>query len=146
MTTTSPEERIELVRRGIQAYNAADTGALLRTLHPEVEIESSGELMNAGTYRGHDGYLSWVSHWHDAWEDFQQTPEEIVPVGERHVVVRMRSSGRGRGSGLDVAMTVGWTYEVRDRLCVYMAIHPTFEAALAQARDREGLTASEDAA
>jgi hypothetical protein len=57
---TSPEERVELVRQGLQAYNARDAGAVLRLLDPEIEIYNSVALMNAGTFQGHEGYLRWV--------------------------------------------------------------------------------------
>jgi ketosteroid isomerase-like protein len=135
------DRRVELLRRGIQAYNASDTGAVLRQLHPEVEIVNSDALLNSGTFHGHDGYLRWVGQWHEAWEQFQNIPEEIVPVGERHVVARVRGGGRGRASGLEVAMEVGWVYEMRDELCVFMSIQPSFEIAMAMAREREDLSA-----
>jgi ketosteroid isomerase-like protein len=138
---TSPDERVELVRRGLQAYNARDTGAVLRLFDPEVEIFSTDELMNAGTFRGHAGYVRWVRNWDEAWEDFQNTPEEIIAVGEHHVVARVRASGRGRGSGVEVGQMVGYVYEVREGLCVYMGLHPSFEEAVTVAREREGIAA-----
>jgi uncharacterized protein len=146
MAASSPEERIELVRRGIQAYNAADFGAMLVLVDPDVVIESSVELMNAGTFRGQDGLARWIGAWNDAWEDFQSSPEEIVPVGESHVVARIIGSGRGRGSGVEVSREVGYAYDVSDGRCVYMTIRPTFEEALAVARERERLTEREGAA
>jgi ketosteroid isomerase-like protein len=144
MEASSAARRVELLRKGIQAYNAHDRAALLALLDPEVEILNSGELPNAGTYQGHDGYRRWVAHWEDAWEDFQQLPVEIVPVGERHVVARIRGGGRGRGSGIEVSMELGWVYEMRNDLCVFMSIQPNFDAAMRLAREREGLPATED--
>jgi ketosteroid isomerase-like protein len=137
--TPSAGRRIEVLRRGIQAYNAGDTGGVLAVLDPEVECVNSEKLANAGTFHGHEGYRRWVAQWHEAWEDFQNIPEEIVPVGERHVVARVRGAGRGRNSGIEVAMEVGWVYELRDDLCVFMSVQPTFEEALALAREREGI-------
>jgi ketosteroid isomerase-like protein len=136
---TSPEERIELVRRAFQAFDAEDIEALLGLLHPDIEIVSSGELMNAGTFYGRGGYRRWMEEWREAWEDLQSHPEEIVPVGERHVVARVRSRGRGRGSGVEVSMEVGWAFEARDDSCVFMSLQPSFDAALRLARDREGI-------
>jgi ketosteroid isomerase-like protein len=139
--TSSGEKRVELLRRGIQAYNASDTGAVLALLHRDVVIVNSDALLNSGTFQGHDGYRKWVGQWHEAWELFQNIPEEIVPVGERHVVARVRGGGRGRASGLEVEMEVGWVYEMRDDLCVFMSIQPSFEVAMAMAREREGIAA-----
>ena len=136
---SSAEERIELVRRGFAAYNAGDTEAVFQLLHPEVEIYSSDELMNAGTFRGHEGYLTWVSRWNEAWEDFTNEPEEIEAVGDRHVVARVRATGLGRGSGIEVGQELAYIYDVRDGVCVYLGLHPSFDEALAAAREREGL-------
>ena len=138
---TTPEERIEVVRRGFQAYNASDTGAVLRLLDPDVEIHSTDELMNPGTFHGHAGYLRWVGQWDEAWEDFQNVPEEIEVVGERHAVARVRATGRGRGSGVEVGRTVAYLYDVRDGVCVYLALYANFDAALEAARGREGIPA-----
>ena len=138
---TSAEDRIELVRRGFQAYNARDAGAVFRLLDPDVEIYSTDELMNPGTFHGHEGYLRWIGQWEEAWEDFQNVPEEIQAVGERHAVARVRASGRGRGSGVEVGQTVGYLYDVREGVCVYLGLYGSFEAALGAARDREGLPA-----
>lgn len=138
MSPTPEERRIEVLRRGIQSYNAGDTGAVLASLAPDVVCETADGLGNPGRYHGHGGYREWVADWLEAWEDFQNEPLEIVPVGERHVVARVRGSARGRGSGIEVAMEVGWVYEMRDDLCVFMSVRPTFEQALAMAREREG--------
>jgi ketosteroid isomerase-like protein len=143
---TSAEDRVELVRRGFQAYNARDTGAVFRLLDPNVEIYSTHELMNPGTFRGHAGYLRWIGQWEEAWEDFQNVPEEIQAVGERHVVARVRASGRGRGSGVEVGQTLAYLYDVREGVCVYLGLYASFDAALDAAREREGQPASEDAA
>jgi ketosteroid isomerase-like protein len=142
---TSAEDRVELVRRGFQAYNARDTGGVFRLLDPDVEIYSTAELMNPGTFHGHEGYLRWIRQWDEAWEDFQNVPEEIQVVGERHAVARVRASGRGRGSGVEVGQTVGYLYDVREGACVYLGLYASFEAALDAAREREGQSASEDA-
>jgi hypothetical protein len=66
---------------------------------------------------------------------------ETVPVGERHVATRMHQTGVGRGSGLEVAMDAGWVAEFREGRCVHLGLHPSFEEALAVAREREGVEA-----
>jgi ketosteroid isomerase-like protein len=133
------DRRVEILRRGIQAYNARDTAALLALLDPEVEIVNSSQLPNAGTFHGHEGFRRWMAEWHEAWEDFQNLPKEVIPVGERHVVARVQGDGRGRGSGIEVSMEVGWVYEIRDDLCVFMSLQPSFDAAMSMARERTGL-------
>jgi uncharacterized protein len=136
---TSAEERIELVRRGFEAWNAGDVETTLELLDPEVEIYTAEGIVNSGTYKGHDGFMRWAQQWFEAWEEFHNELEEVVAVGDRHAVARSHQTGRGRGSGVEVEMDVGWTSEVRDRRAVYLALHPSFEDAMADARRREGL-------
>jgi ketosteroid isomerase-like protein len=137
---TSPEERIELVRRGFAAYNARDVDAIFRLLHPEIEIYASDELINAGTFHGHEGYVTWVSRWEEAWDDFTNEPVEITVVGDRHAAARVRASGRGRGSGIEVGQELGYLYDVRDGVCVYLGLFPSFEEARRVGEEREGAT------
>jgi uncharacterized protein len=138
---TSPEERLDLVRRGWEAYNAGDVAAIGDLLDPGIEIYASEGLMNSGTYNGHDGYFRWVSAWDEAWEEFVNEPEQVVAVGERHVVARTRARGIGRGSGVGVEQTLGYCYEVEQGRAVYLALLPSFEEAMSMAREREGLEA-----
>jgi hypothetical protein len=41
---------------------------------------------------------------------------------------------------------LGYLYDVREGVCVYLGLYASFEAALDAAREREGEPASEDAA
>ena len=62
------------------------------------------ELPNAGTYRGSDGFMTWLDQWLEAWEDFS------VEIGRRRARGRrprgrdMHQSARGKGSGIPVEM------------------------------------------
>ena len=136
-----PEQRVDLVRRGIEAYDAGDLEGALALLHPDVEIYAPPELINAGSFRGRDGFVRWAQHWDDAWESFEQRIDSIEPVGEDHAVAVVTQHAKGAGSGVEVTMTVGQLYGVRDGLCVFFGIYPDPQAAMADARTREGIDA-----
>ena len=53
------QRNIELTRRGFKAYNAGDYEAVVALLHPDVEVYADDELLNAGSFSGHDGFLRW---------------------------------------------------------------------------------------
>jgi len=55
--------------------------------------------------------------WDGAWEDMETVPEEFVDAGE-HVVVTVRYSARGRGSGIEYGERLHDVYTVRDGRCV----------------------------
>lgn len=137
MPTDRQQRNVDLARRGLEVYNRGDIDAVLKLFSPEVRVYSPPEFINSGMFHGHEGWLSWIGQWNEAWEAFDIRVDEVEPIGERFVVVRVRQEGRGRGSGISVEQDVVYLYEIRDELCVYLAIYPDRERALADIRQRE---------
>jgi ketosteroid isomerase-like protein len=134
---SSPEERVELLLAGWRAFEGGDVPTVLEYFDPEVEVFAPPEAGNPGTFHGHDGFLSWVGHWYEAWEDFSQELLEVEPVGERCVIADVRQVARGRSAGLELERTVSYVYELRAGKVVYMALFVDAEDARAAAVERE---------
>ena len=121
----------------MSAFNAGDMTAMLAALSEDVEVYASPEMVNAGQYSGHDGFVTWITAWTDAWEEIRAQVTDNSPVGERHVVVSAHQEGRGRG-GIEVSMDLAFLFDVNDQgLCSYLAMLPTPEEALRMAEERE---------
>jgi ketosteroid isomerase-like protein len=133
MEETRQRKLEELARRGIDAYNRGDVQALLELLDEEVEVYTPPELPNAGTYRGHEGFLQWANQWEEAWEEFRLEIERIDLVGERYVVVTVRQFGRGVGSGVEVEMRIAQLWEALEDKVTRLHYCPDRETALAAA-------------
>jgi ketosteroid isomerase-like protein len=133
----SPEQNVELARRGLQSWIDGDREAALETIAEDVEVLVPAELGNAGSYRGLEEFLRWNAEWEEAWSDFRMEILSAEPAGERHVVCLIRSRGRGAGSGVEVANELGWVMEVRDGRLGFLGLQPSRDDALAQARRRE---------
>jgi ketosteroid isomerase-like protein len=137
MATTS-EERERLARAGFEAFNAGDNAALLELLTEDVEVYASPELANPGTFHGHDGYLTWIRPWVDAWKGLDMAVTETETVGERHVIAEVHQVGHGR-AGIEVTMDVAFLFEAADGGRIgYIALVPDREQAFALAQEREG--------
>jgi hypothetical protein len=95
----TPDDRIALVSRTRELYNAGDLGAALEIFDPEVEVYSSPELANSGTFRGVDDLVRWITTWNEAWGSFRLDPVETVPAGEHHAVTRMHQTGSAAAAG-----------------------------------------------
>jgi ketosteroid isomerase-like protein len=132
-----PDERVELVRAGWRAFETGDSAAVLDFFDPEIEVYSPPEAGNPGTFHGHEGYLRWVGHWFDAWEDFSQEIVGVESVGERCVITDVRQVARGRTAGVQLERTVSYVYELRDGKVIYMALFVDADAARAMAAERE---------
>ncbi len=137
MTTSDQQRNVGLARRGMEAYNRGDIDEVLELFSPEVEVYAPQEFMNAGVFHGREGWLKWIGQWNEAWGSFDIRVDRVEPLGERFVILDAHQVGRGRGSGVSVEQDVTYLYEISDGRCVYFAIHPDRQRALADARRRE---------
>jgi len=121
----------------MEAFNDGDMPGMLGLLAEDVEVYASPELVNAGQYRGHDGFVSWITAWMEAWEEIRTEILDNTPVGERHVVVAVHQEGRGRG-GIEVSMVIAFLFDVDEEgKCTYLAMLPTAKEGIEMAERRE---------
>jgi ketosteroid isomerase-like protein len=131
------EQREELARRGFEAVNAVDATAVVDLLAEDVEVFSSPELANPGTFHGHEGYLEWIQPWIEAWEGLNMEVTDTTLVGDRHVVADVRQTGQGR-AGIEVTMDVAFLFEAdEDGRAAFVGLLPDHGKAMALARQRE---------
>jgi ketosteroid isomerase-like protein len=103
------QENVEAVRQAFEHF--LQTGeAQLEFLDPEVEVYDH-DIPDAGTYRGHAGYLRWLADWGEAWDDFSMDAERWIDAGDQVVFV-FQLTARGRGSGVEVKRrdATVWTF------------------------------------
>jgi ketosteroid isomerase-like protein len=127
------EGNVEIARAALEAFNDGDVDRLVRLAAADIEIESSQDLANAGTFVGRDGYLAWVGQWMEAWGEFTVEPLDMEPVGERHVIARVLQRGKGRGSGIETSLETTYLYELRDGKIARFSIYLERADALAAA-------------
>jgi ketosteroid isomerase-like protein len=131
------EQRIALATAGMEAFNSGDVPGMLAAVSEDIEIFASPELVNSGTYRGHDGFVRWVNAWTEAWEEISVDVIENIPVGERCVVSAVHQEGRGRG-GIEVSMDIAFLFELDDEgTCGFLAMLPARDSAVELAQERE---------
>ena len=131
------EQRIALAAAGMEAFNSGDVPGMLAAVSEDVEVFASPELVNSGSYRGHDGFVRWINAWTEAWEEISAEVTENVPVGERCVVTAVHQQGRGRG-GIEVSMDIAFLFELDDDgMCGFLAMLPDRDSAVALAQERE---------
>ncbi len=130
------DERVAITRRAFQLYVGGDIEGLLEMYSPDVVV-TAPDFMNAGPFRGHDGFMEWLRRWNEAWDTFDFDVRAVEPVGERHVVASVLITGRGRGSGVEVAQVAYWVAEIRGGLGAYLEVVADGERAFDLARRRE---------
>jgi acyl dehydratase len=116
MAAIDPDERVAFMRRAFEAYAAGDMDAVLAAVHPEIEIVTPQELGNPGVRHGVDG----------SWSGFGSGPRRPPP----RCLVRARSDACGPRRACRPPRRHG--------RCIFLALEPTFQTALAMAGPTRG--------
>jgi ketosteroid isomerase-like protein len=122
------DEDVEAVRDGYRAWNRGE--AMSDLVAPDIEWHPGPDAPEAGEHTGRESFVAFVTSWREAFDDFRLEPEEIVTVGD-HVIVVVRQSGRGRGSGVELDIRTVHVWTIRDRKAVAWAAFRHREEALA---------------
>jgi len=127
------EELIARAKASYDAFNRGDNEGALQFMHPEIEwrtylVPGPG----GGTYRGHDGVRQLWTDVRTIFEDFRNEAEDFFTEQNR-VVVFVRFTGRGRGSGADVEARLAHLFEFEDDLVRRVRTYEERDAALAAA-------------
>jgi len=122
------------VRTAFEAFERRDIDGVRATAADDVEVGAAPELPNSGTYHGHEGFVTWIAQWLEAWGEFRIEVVEMVAVDDEHVLVEVDQHGRGQGSGLEVTQRgLAYLATIRDGLVVRLFLYPNRAAALAAA-------------
>jgi ketosteroid isomerase-like protein len=108
------ERNVDVVRRGIEAFNRRDFDTALGFLSDHVTWQrwlSRAETTSL-VVRGKEELLA---VWNDQVEavDIRFEPSEFIAIGDK-VVVPGRMVGRGSGSDVSLATPVTWVYTIDD--------------------------------
>ena len=129
-----PSERLDIARRGIEAYNSGDLKTLFSLLDEDVEAVVPNGMANAGTYHGHQGFLRMTSHWGEAWEEFRVDVEDLIEEGDA-VIAPVTQHARGRGSGIETEMSAVHLMRFRRGLMYRWRLCQTLDEAERHAHD-----------
>jgi ketosteroid isomerase-like protein len=101
------EQMIERLRRIYEAFNRGDFDAVIETAHPDIVMVRAG---GQGELRGPDVLRAWMEP--DAFESQILEPLEFRVAGNQ-VLVRVRGTMRGAGSGIemDIGSWTVWTFD-----------------------------------
>lgn len=99
---------VELIR---QVYESFVTAQSFEDLRPTVERFVDPEvgwmpIEDPGPHHGHSGVERTLNRWFESMEEFEVEVEDVVDLGDLHVLGVTRHVARGRGSGVAVAQRV----------------------------------------
>jgi ketosteroid isomerase-like protein len=94
------------VKLGLEAANRRDHEAGFALYHPNIEYITPPQLVALGfdsVYRGREGRREVQERWLTDWGEFQFKPEELIDMGDGHLLMigRMEGSGLSSQVGID---------------------------------------------
>lgn len=127
---------VALVERALAALNAANIEELVALCGRDFELDMSDRVFNPSTYRGHDGIRQFHTEVLEVWDHYTWELEQVVCHGDL-VVALLRTSGKGRGSGLEVERQTAMIWTVRGDKASSLRFYRDQDRALAAAASRD---------
>lgn len=127
------EDRIDRLRRAFDAFNttgAPDTAFLA----PDFEMRQASSIVDtAGVFTGPTALRDSLQELQESFDGLRFEAERLVEAPTDEIVVIVRVTGRGRGSGMEVDNRIGWVMSFRGeqatRLVVYEEPREALKAA-----------------
>jgi ketosteroid isomerase-like protein len=121
------QENVEIVRRGIEAFQASlaqgNPGAVYDsgTLAPDAEWipDPKAPLGLRPVYRGREGFVEFMRTWTENW-DWSIDLERVIDAGDDRVIAMFHQHATGKGSGATVEMHMALLYELENGRVIRM--------------------------
>jgi ketosteroid isomerase-like protein len=108
------QEKVEIVRSGVEAFFSDEPARALPSMHPEIEFATA--FTEGKTYRGLNAMWEYKADLDAVWEDWHPEDSRFVDAGENRVLWLFRAVGRGKGSGVSASQPVASVWTLRDGL------------------------------
>jgi len=129
------QANVEVVRRFLDALLLGDMEAVLAEVDPEVEVDDLDIALDTDHYRGHAGFLRWLTVWNESWSSWTIEGLEVLAVGQEQVISLFVMRAKGAGSGIELNRPDAVTFRFRESKIVEIAYYNDQD----QARDALGL-------
>jgi ketosteroid isomerase-like protein len=110
------QENVVIVRRLFDAFNRQDGNAVRELWTADAEWRPAyigGGLLEGAVFRGDEGMAAFVELQAETWESVVAEPADARDLGNT-VLVEVRLSAVGRGSGVPVERVTWNVFELRD--------------------------------
>jgi ketosteroid isomerase-like protein len=130
-------DTIERLRASYEALNRRDIDETMAVLAEDARWVEHSDLPEAGSYRGRETIRDFLLHYLDSWDHFEQQIEEIRGTDDC-VLLFIRLTARGKGSGIDVQSRYAHLWTMRDGQGVRVDAYYDRDGALAALRAAGG--------
>jgi len=118
--TGMSQDNVEIVRRHLVAFASGDYEGALAAYHPDVVCDATVRP-EGRVYQGREGVAEAIRVWAGTWDDWGFELDALIDAGECVVMV-VRESARGKGSGVPVVQETFWVYTLRSGQIVHAKV------------------------
>src|SRR4026209_599195 len=131
------EGDLEVLRDQYDAVNERDWGRAMSHYADDVRLTVHPEFLNSGIYEGSQAVGEWFGDWFRSFDrDFKFEISELTELDDGRILLRARTSGRGRASGAPLEGEVIWSYRMRDGKVAEITGHDSREQAVQSREER----------
>ena len=107
----SSKANLENIRQAVETFNRGDADAFVALATPDVEWEDA-MFWSEGTkvFHGREELRDWFAQVREPWETIRIAAEEILDAGDDRLVVELKVTGVGSGSGAETQLQVWMVY------------------------------------
>ena len=133
---------VEQLKSSYEALNRRDIDATMAVLDRDAKWVEHSEMPEAGSYAGRETIRNFLELFLDSWDEFEQHIEE-VHAADDCVLLFIRLSASGRGSGIDVESRYAHLWTMREGSGVRVDAYYDRDSALAALQAAHGGRAGE---
>lgn len=125
------QQDLDMLAGAYDAFFGGRREEALAMIDPDivVEVHTDRPDTSSDVYRGHEGFMANFEAMTDVFDEFTSLPEQMQD-GEGRVLVTVRVTGRGRGSGVTIDARVFHVWTVADGLATRLEVHSDCAQAL----------------
>jgi ketosteroid isomerase-like protein len=123
------QQNVDVMRRGIDAWNRSDRDGWLAVFAPEAEWHTTGRFADRGAYHGREQLAGYWAEFREDIEELSSSISEIRAIGDK-VFVAATATGRGKRSKAGFEVPVWFVTTFRDGLAVRVETYDDPEQAL----------------
>jgi ketosteroid isomerase-like protein len=125
------------IKRAYEALNRRDIDGTMAVLDEHATWVEHSELPEAGSYTGRDTIREFLEQFLDSWHEFEQHIEEVHAEHDC-VLLFIRLTASGRGSGIDVESRYAHLWTMREGIGVRVDAYYDRDSALAALQAAHG--------
>jgi hypothetical protein len=124
-----PSANIDLVNDSYRRVNEAGFPAIADFLDPSFAMDSP---QGVEASQAHDkvGLREWFAKMDEIWEILRFEPEEVIDLDETRVLAVVRTSGRAKGSGIEIDQQLTHVWTILGRKATKLMTFDTKQQAL----------------